>query len=79
MKVQLSTEQSWNQSALSFFIRTVKLEGKIQAAEDKDRLKSANSNAFIQPLTIERSLIFLVLSKVPLYYFLSSHHFLFPK
>jgi len=31
MKVQLSTEQSLNQSALSSFIRTVKLEGKVKA------------------------------------------------
>jgi len=35
MKVQLSTEQSWNQSALSSFIRTVKLKGKVKVVEYK--------------------------------------------
>jgi hypothetical protein len=69
MKVQLSTEQSWIQSARFSFIRTVKLEEKIKVVEDKALLKRANSNAFIHPLTIERSLIFLVLSKIPLQYF----------
>jgi hypothetical protein len=77
-----SPDEYWTklESVSTFsFIRTVKLEGKVKVVEYKAWLKWANSSIFIHPLTIERSLVFLVLLTVSLFHSHSRHYFLFPK